>query len=194
LARRADLTPERTRALLIQAAGDLFADAGFHGVSLREIGERAGVQSAMIAYYYKDKAGLHEAVIHAYYDRLAEIREAVIPQMPMDLDALAGVIWREVYPRRNAVRLITRYILDHGHLPPVARLQEMTSEARGFAAALGGDAMKLELGLTSFLYLLSRWTMNNEAELQRLTHTESLEAAHDVVAAHLASCAKAFLR
>jgi AcrR family transcriptional regulator len=47
---------------LIQAAEKLFADKGFDGTSVRDIAETAGVNLAMISYYFGSKEKLMEAM------------------------------------------------------------------------------------------------------------------------------------
>lgn len=51
------------RALLIQNARDLFVVQPYDKVSTRLIAERAGVNIAMIRYYFGNKAGLFEAML-----------------------------------------------------------------------------------------------------------------------------------
>ncbi|PYC87417.1 TetR/AcrR family transcriptional regulator [Streptomyces tateyamensis] len=51
----------RSRELLIRAAGELFADRGFDRTTTREIGERAGVDPALIARYFGGKTQLYLA-------------------------------------------------------------------------------------------------------------------------------------
>lgn len=50
---------------LLQAATALFAAEGYDRVSIRQIADTAGVNSAMISYYFGGKQGLYEAVIHS---------------------------------------------------------------------------------------------------------------------------------
>jgi AcrR family transcriptional regulator len=60
-ARRRDST--RSRQLLLDAAAALFAERGFDRSTTREIGERAGVDPALIARYFGGKAQLYIAVL-----------------------------------------------------------------------------------------------------------------------------------
>jgi AcrR family transcriptional regulator len=55
----------RSRELLLQAAMELFADRGFDRTTTREIGERAGVDPALIARYFGGKVQLYLAAVRA---------------------------------------------------------------------------------------------------------------------------------
>ena len=55
----------RTRELLLRAAGELFAERGYDRTTLRELGELAGVDPAMVARHFGSKAGLYLAVLKA---------------------------------------------------------------------------------------------------------------------------------
>ena len=50
---------------LLQAARALFGQRGFEGTTIREIGERAGVDAALIARYFGSKADLYIAAVMA---------------------------------------------------------------------------------------------------------------------------------
>ena len=50
------------RSHLIQTAERLFSVKGFEGTSVRDIAEEAGVNIAMISYYFRSKEGLMEAL------------------------------------------------------------------------------------------------------------------------------------
>jgi AcrR family transcriptional regulator len=51
------------REALLQAARDLLAERGMPRVTVREVAERAGVQPALVNYYFGGKAGLLRAVV-----------------------------------------------------------------------------------------------------------------------------------
>ncbi|MEU7872584.1 TetR family transcriptional regulator [Dactylosporangium sp. NPDC049140] len=55
---------DSTRAALLKAADELFAERGYDHATIRDIGERAGVDAAMIARYFGGKAQLYIAVLH----------------------------------------------------------------------------------------------------------------------------------
>lgn len=54
------------RERLLETAGEIFAEKGFKGATVREIIDRAGVNIAAVNYYFRDKERLYiEAVKHA---------------------------------------------------------------------------------------------------------------------------------
>lgn len=64
---------------ILDEAERLFAEVGFAGARTALIGERAGVTSAMIHYYFKTKEGLYEAVLNRILSEMSEILEGIQP-------------------------------------------------------------------------------------------------------------------
>jgi TetR/AcrR family transcriptional regulator, regulator of cefoperazone and chloramphenicol sensitivity len=54
---------ENTREKILEAAGEVFADQGFEGATVRAITERAGVNVAAVNYHFRDKAELYNRVV-----------------------------------------------------------------------------------------------------------------------------------
>ncbi len=70
-----------TRRKLLEAAGEIFADRGFHKATVRDITERAGVNIAAINYHFRDKAELYRAVLNECH---CTAQAAVEPARPAD--------------------------------------------------------------------------------------------------------------
>ncbi|MCG8620266.1 MAG: CerR family C-terminal domain-containing protein [Desulfobacterales bacterium] len=64
-----------TRSKIIQAAGRLFTDKGFKGVTVREISREAAVNLGALNYHFKSKEALYREVL------LDACREAAIPEV-----------------------------------------------------------------------------------------------------------------
>lgn len=54
--------PVETRESILDAAEDLFSKHGFYGVTIREVAREAGVDTALVHYYFGAKRGLFDAV------------------------------------------------------------------------------------------------------------------------------------
>lgn len=63
---------EEVKAAILSAATHLFAKYGFDKVSIRQISETAGTNSAMISYYFGGKQGLYRAVVDLQADMLRQ--------------------------------------------------------------------------------------------------------------------------
>ena len=61
-----------TREAILDAAEDLFSKHGFYGVTIREVAREAGVDTALVHYYFGAKRGLFDAV----FLRRAEVLNA----------------------------------------------------------------------------------------------------------------------
>jgi AcrR family transcriptional regulator len=70
-----------TRQALMDAGRELFDAHGFRGTTVRAIGERAGVDQALIARYFGGKAELYQAVLDEdHVQPVAESTEAPPPR------------------------------------------------------------------------------------------------------------------
>jgi AcrR family transcriptional regulator len=92
----------------LDAAQELFGQHGFDGTTIREIGERAGVDHALIARYYGSKADLYIAAL------VAEVQG---DQLPPDFEGL----------RDMAEGMVTR--MDSHGLGPVMQALIRTDTA-----------------------------------------------------------------
>ena len=73
-----------TRAKLLEAAGHVFAEHGFHGATVREICSLAGANVAAVNYYFGDKAELYEEVLRLAISHApdADLRKALAGMAP----------------------------------------------------------------------------------------------------------------
>lgn len=72
--------PERTRNAILQAAIQEFANEGVAGARTDAIARAAGVNKALLYYYFKDKETLHGAVLDHVFSGLAARMDQVLKQ------------------------------------------------------------------------------------------------------------------
>ncbi|MEM9652294.1 MAG: TetR family transcriptional regulator [Actinomycetota bacterium] len=81
-----------SRSALIEAATALFGELGYAGTTLRDIGERAGVSSGLVAYHFGSKEALFEAVMESIREVVTETASrSGVPEL-RGLDRLEGLL------------------------------------------------------------------------------------------------------
>ena len=65
-------TDPAAREAILLAATELFAAQGFSGVTIKEIATKAGVNSALLYYYFEDKEGLYRTVLNELVGSLSQ--------------------------------------------------------------------------------------------------------------------------
>jgi AcrR family transcriptional regulator len=95
-----------TREALLQAARALFAERGYDRTTLRQVGDRAGVDAALVARYFGGKEGLYDAVFAS--------------EQPVDLSGGPGAVAEALLDRWDSagvgpmVQALTRPELEEG--------------------------------------------------------------------------------
>ncbi|MBT3221220.1 MAG: TetR family transcriptional regulator [Proteobacteria bacterium] len=101
-----------TAERIFAAAEELFGRSGHDGVSMRDIARRAGVNKALVFYYYGNKRALFEQVVEGYYtahqealaEAFAEEEGTLRDRLHRVLDAYIDFI----NENRNYARLVQR--------------------------------------------------------------------------------------
>jgi AcrR family transcriptional regulator len=122
-----------TRLRMIEAAGQVFAEHGYEGATVRMITERAGVNVAAINYYFRDKAGLYEQVVAACHCASREAADA--RPWPRSAPAeerlrffIERMVRRALHPGRPVWH---RLVMAREMICPTAALDRMVTENIG---------------------------------------------------------------
>ncbi|MCX7908189.1 MAG: TetR family transcriptional regulator [Ignavibacteria bacterium] len=75
-----DTLEKEPKERILEAGALLFATKGYAAVGVREIAELAGVNVAMISYYFSGKAGILKEIILRYFDEVKGIYDKVLAQ------------------------------------------------------------------------------------------------------------------
>jgi len=102
--------PER-RASILAVAKVLFADNGYHGVSIDEIAKRLGVSPAVLYQHFDSKEELYEATL----DEIACQRENYVEAVLSGADDFGGVLERIAQVYVNSVARDPDYLKMEMH-------------------------------------------------------------------------------
>lgn len=121
-----------TSERILDAAEDLFAKHGIYGVTMREIAERANVDTALLHYYFESKRGVFDAVFARRADILNDER-----MREMDR-----------YELENNGRFELEPVIA-AYLRPMFRLNRQGQGWRNFCAFIGNLSSAPELSEVS---------------------------------------------
>jgi TetR/AcrR family transcriptional regulator len=166
--------PEKTRAAILRAALGEFAHEGVAGARTDEIARQAGVNKALLYYYFKDKEGLYAAVMEQVFQGLFSKVQAVLdrhdlgPQARLLLYArthfdyiassplLPRLVQRDfMRAGPNAPSVMSRVFERHGR-PVYAALMKMMAEgmqAGEFRKADPAQTLTSILGTIVFYFI-----------------------------------------
>lgn len=67
-----------SKVALLDAAGELFAQRGFEGTSVKDICEKAGVNVSLVSYHFEGKEGLYRSVLARFAEHGLEVAERLL--------------------------------------------------------------------------------------------------------------------
>lgn len=132
-------TPAGTRGRILLAGLRLFAELGFHGTSIRDLGSAAGVNSATLYTHFPSKEHLlAELVVLGHEEMLRRLRDALLAA-PTD-------------PVARLRALVTAHVSVHTDFPLLAlvanaELHALSPESAAPALALRNQAQELALSV-----------------------------------------------
>lgn len=189
---------EATRANILRAGRDEFAEKGLKGARIDSIGRRAGCNKAMLYHYFANKDDLFAAVLEQTY---ADIRAAeedldLTHKPPRDaMEALIGFSFDYVSANPHFIALINEENLHHGaHIARSQNARALNSPLVGTIARLlergertgtfrtGVDPVQLYISIAGicYFYIANRATLSAIFELPTTPDDLAARRAHAV--------------
>lgn len=131
--------PQDTRGAILASAAELFARQGLAATTIKEIGAEAGVNPALIYYYFDDKQALYQAVLEGMIARFAGGLAATAAAHPTPAEGIRAVLARqaEVFLEEPLLpRLLVRELADHEARLAAPELRQQAQQLLRALAAL----------------------------------------------------------
>jgi len=109
---------------ILDAALSLFAQKGFAAVGVREIASEAGVNIAMISYYFEGKVGILREIMEQFFDRYSLVFEGVDDEAKPPQECVRNLIQNVVdFVRENTELSMVSYNELPLDIPEIAELK-----------------------------------------------------------------------
>jgi|SRR5215813_1700810 len=201
------VTTDQTRARLIEAAGEIFAEFGFHHTTVRQICSRAGTNIASVNYHFRDKKGLYTEVLRqsmraARFDAVrAALDQPAAPEQILRAVVKARLesLWGrdlEDWHFRIMMHEIARptpamnEVVTEAILPVYARLRGMVSKI----LRLPADHEKTRLCAHSIIGQIMFYAFARQVITQLWPQMKMTPAQLDLIANHIADFSLAYIR
>lgn len=170
-----ELPAWKTEQKIYEAAVKLFDSNGFDGTTVRQIAGEAGVNLALISYYFKNKKGLLEFVMIRYFEPLFQLLEGTSRQRTSTTEDLLTEMLQILirYQSENArvTRIIQRELSVESMLAREIMSIYLTQQKHFFVSVLEeavergelDEALNIDLTVISLLsiahypYLNPQW-------------------------------------
>ncbi|MEZ4953156.1 MAG: TetR/AcrR family transcriptional regulator [Saprospiraceae bacterium] len=139
--------PETTEQIILNKAKEVFMQKGFAGARMQEIADAAGINKAMLHYYYRSKEQLFKVIVE-------EIVQGLIPRLG---DALAGE--GSVVEKLEKVIRLYISIISETPFVPMFLLHELSQNRTAFITTMKSRAARFPNFPAFFLQV-----MNEQAE------------------------------
>lgn len=134
----------RTESAILDAARELFAEAGFERATIRAVAARAGFDPALVMQHFGSKEALFAAAAR-WPSEHGSALSASTEQIPAA--ALADLLGRFEGEDREAAVALMRACLTHPAATAVMRDEVLCEHAAAVAGALKGEQAELRAGL-----------------------------------------------
>lgn len=138
-----------SRERLLDAAEELFAEAGFNGVSVRQIVELADANLGAIPYHFGTKEGLFKEVMLRRAEPLRDLRRKLLEELhARDAEpTLEDVIWALLEPafRTNRDNNAFRKLLGRASTDPAPEVRRMLVEVYSIDFMTVPEALRAQL-------------------------------------------------
>lgn len=133
------------RDIILNAAEHLFADSGYNGTTTRAIAKKAGVNIAMLSYYFGSKEMLLHAVIERFSEQLGSVFEHIENTYSDPAERLKHWILAYVdyiFDNPNHARIVYRHVSVSKNKDDIIKLVQEFNNVRNIVVEAMNEGMK----------------------------------------------------
>jgi TetR/AcrR family transcriptional regulator len=159
-----------TRDKIIHAASGVFEEKGFDGARMQEIADHAGVNKAMLYYYFHSKEDLFTTIFREMFAELFTSIQNLIPMQPEDLTDFI----------KQFVSLHIDFLAQHPHLPRIITREIHSSNPviKRVMKEIYKESYKTNI---SSFFQLAEWAKKSD----RIRSVDSLQTLWNILALDL---------
>ena len=196
--------PDGVRRRILDAARQEFASRGLDGARVDRIAVNAGINKAMLYYYFGDKEALYLQVLEAAYEHIRSAERTLELEALAPVEAIARLVqftWQYYLENPEFLALLNTENLQHArHLRRSKRIAQMHSPLVGLIADVlrrgeasgafraGVDPVQLYISIAGLAYfylsnsatlgvIFDRDLLSATARAARLAHMQDLVLA-----------------
>lgn len=175
--------PEKSKAAILNAAEDEFANKGFWGARVDEIAASADINKRMIYAYFGDKEALYSAVLLNTYSKMEEVESTLIKRNLSGIELVKEIIstyFDFLYNNPNFVNILMWENLNKGKY--LKKIENQVIERKTISYFINAIEKGKTIGIfkddiDSYNVVLSMITtcfanFSNQYTLSRLFHTD----------------------
>lgn len=175
--------PEKSKAAILNAAEDEFANKGFWGARVDEIAASADINKRMIYAYFGDKEALYNAVLLNTYSKMEKVENALIKRNLSGIELVKEIIstyFDFLYNNPNFVNILMWENLNKGKY--LKKIENQVIERKTISYFINAIEKGKTIGIfkddiDSYNVVLSMITtcfanFSNQYTLSRLFHTD----------------------
>lgn len=121
------------RAALIAIAAEMFAERGYKGTTVRQIGDAAGVFSGSLYHHFESKESIVDELLSDYLNQLLTSYRAIVAEQASPREKLAELVraaLKSLETHRAAIVVLQNERHELGKLPRFTYLKDRESEIR----------------------------------------------------------------
>jgi AcrR family transcriptional regulator len=134
--RPADAGNPDLKALILDAAEQLFTDHGYAGASIRNIADSVGVNPALVYYYFGNKHALLQMILERAIEPMTTALATLRDGKEASVDNIADLLVTMASKQPNIPRLLTREVLLPGGEMQDYFIQNLAPQLGGALPAL----------------------------------------------------------